>query len=315
MNKYLIEKLLKHTFEKNEYNCKNMWRNFDINSQYPSNTYKIPAKGYIDENSPIFISLHTQDGDGLEHCHDFFEINYIINGSPIGVIDRNDIYFQKGSICVMNPNAVHCFKKFDSKEDIILNILLPKETFKKTVFMHLLNNPVLNAFFIRFRLENNKPSFIYIHNPEKSTEGIIDLMVKEYLEKRSYNYIILESFLILLFSYILRSYENLNKTKESHINEIIDYIYENYSSCTLKEIAKKFGYHPKYLSHLIHKNTDETFRNLLSKIKLENALKYILYSNYTIDKIIELVGYKEKSSFYVSFKKHYKKTPKEFRNK
>jgi AraC-like DNA-binding protein len=81
----------------------------------------------------------------------------------------------------------------------------------------------------------------------------------------------------------------------------------------MASVADHFNYHPKYLSSLLHKQTGQTFRDLIVHIKLQNALNYLLYTDYSIEQIVDLIGYKDKSSFYSLFKKEYSMSPDRYR--
>lgn len=272
------------------------------------------ASYFLTDSAPLFMSFHDAAGNANHHYHDFFEINYVIKGNPIGVIDGYELSLKPGNLYIMNPNAVHYFKAYEDDKDLVLNIVLPKDTFHRSIFLPLLGDPVLNAFFIRYRVENSQqPSFIYLEKLDPYIDYIFEMLIKEYLEKNHYTKVVIEALVTLLFSFILRSYDSHTKNKDNPIGDILDYIYQNYQHCSMEVLAEVFNYHPKYLSTLIRKYTGFTYRNLITRIKLQSSQHYLLYTDYTIEQIVAEIGYKEKSSFYNSFKKHYHKSPAEFR--
>jgi len=277
---------------------------------------KLNASYIISKDYPLFLSLHDEASNSNKHYHDFFEINYVIKGHPTSIINDREVQLPVHSLCIMNPNAVHFFKDYKDERDLILNIVLPKESFEKHIFIPLLKNPVLNAFFVRYQIRHQgEPSFLFLKDPDKSVHILIEMLIKEYIESTSYNPLIIEPLITLLFSYIFQSYKNINKKNSAVTDKILDYIYENYNSCTLKEMAQLFGYHPKYLSALIKKHTNENFRDLITRIRLQNAIHYLIYTDLPIEKISSAIGYQDKSSFYQSFKKHYKTSPAAYRSK
>ena len=82
---------------------------------------------FPDASSALFMSFHDELSNSNRHYHDFFELIYVCKGSPIGVINDQEIHLQEGNLCIMNPNAVHYFKKYSEATDLILNIVLPKD--------------------------------------------------------------------------------------------------------------------------------------------------------------------------------------------
>lgn len=317
MQDALINQLRIHTQQRIENNKKTVWANIRpeilhrISYLEPR---RLASHYFFSEDSPIFMSLHDENGNSNNHYHDFFEMNYVLSGQPITIVDGHEIQLEPGQLILLNPKAIHSFKQSRDGEDFILNIGFPIDIFQKHIFLPFLNDAVLNSFFIRYRVENSQhPSFIYLKSLDERVDYFVELLTNEYLSPKSYNKIVVESLITLLFSYILRSYNSQIVAPDNPINPILDYIYQHYQDCTIETLAQHFNYHPKYLSALIHKHTNTTYRDLLTKIKLQNSQNYLLYTDYTIEQIVELIGYKEKSSFYSGFKKQFNTSPGDYR--
>ena len=313
MEQYLIDKLWNHTNKADEENARKAkdlaWQ------EYLGDPVILPGAAYFpDANQALFMSFHNEASNDFRHFHDFFELLYVCSGTPVGVINGQEIPLSQGNLCIMNPNAVHYFKKYAQESDLILNIVLPKDVFQKSLFRILFSDPVLNAFFIRYRLENEKQtSFLYLQHLDQDVDHLIEIMIKEYLDKRQYSQVIIESLLTLLFSFILRIYTENTRQANLAIAEITDYIYMNYQTVSMESAAAHFNYHPKYLSALIHRHTGQTFRSMMVNIKLQNALNYLLYTDNSVEQIVSIIGYKDKSSFYSQFKKEYGMSPAGYR--
>lgn len=320
MEQYYIDKLWEHTDHNDETN-RNEVRQRQALNKMDASVYDspdlLPSSWFLkDDSSDLFLSFHHEAGNLNRHYHDFFEIIYVFKGKPVGIINDQELSMEAGNLCIMNPNAIHYFTKYSEETDLILNIVLPKELFQKSIFRALFNDPVLNAFFIRYRLENlNQPSFLYLQHLDEDIDHLIDTLVKEYLDNKQYSHVIIEALLTLIFSFILRRYKESSSHGGSAMAEVIDYIYLNYQTVTMKLVASHFNYHPKYLSTLIHRQTGQTFRDLIVNIKLQNALNYLLYTDYSVEQIVDLIGYKDKSSFYTLFKKEYSMSPAGYRRK
>lgn len=310
MEQKLIEQLWIHTDRIDEENARE-----NVSVEPPHSPYLLPAASFFKAPATsLFLSFHHETANDLEHYHDFFEIIYVCKGKPIGVINNQEIPLEEGNLCIMNPNAIHYFKKYSEATDLILNIVLPKSLFQKSIFRILFNDPVLNAFFIRYRIENEaQHSFLFLPSLDIDINQLLELMVKEYLNKKEYSQVIIEALLTLIFSYLLRSYKSQSKPTNSLMADILDYIYLNHKTITISSLSEHFSYHPKYLSSFIHKQTGQTFRDLTVRIKLQSAANYLLFTNYSIEQIVELIGYKDKSSFYSIFRKEYGMSPTIYR--
>ena len=318
MDPKLIEKLWLHTDKTDKDNAR---RFASLISDHPHLIWKsdstalMPSMLFLKENSQdLFMSFHHESSNRLRHYHDFFEMIYVCKGTPVGVINDKELQLQEGSLCIMNPNAVHYFRDYTEKNDLVLNIVLAKDVFQRSLFRLLFNDPVLNAFFIRYQLENeNQPSFLFLPRLDPDIDHLIELLLREYLEQNQYSQVIIDSLLTLIFSFILRIDKESARVNNPDLAEILGEIYRNYQSVQLGSLAGRFNYHPKYLSTMLHRQTGQTFRSLVTSIRLQNAVNYLLYTDWTIEMIAGMVGYKERSSFYGAFSKLYGISPGEYR--
>lgn len=107
--------------------------------------------------------------------------------------------------------------------------------------------------------------------------------------------------------------ENSNITDET-----IDYIYKNYkdSELSLCKISKELHVSESYLTRIIKKKTNMSFSELLTKLRMEEAISLIL-SDLTISSlnISEKTGYKSQHYFCKVFKSYTGMTPTEYRKK
>ena len=88
---------------------------------------------------------------------------------------------------------------------------------------------------------------------------------------------------------------------------------EAQENVTVKMIAKKAGFSPSYLSHRIKKEYGLTVKELIRRVKINNALGLLAFSDQSIGRIAHEVGFSDQSYFTKVFKKYTKMTPKAFR--
>lgn len=88
---------------------------------------------------------------------------------------------------------------------------------------------------------------------------------------------------------------------------------DNYRYITLEIAARHFGYNPSYFSVLFKKLENTTFSKKLQEIRIEQAKRFLLTTSLSVEDIIALVGFSEKSYFHKTFKLLVGVTPGEYR--
>ncbi len=63
----------------------------------------------------------------------------------------------------------------------------------------------------------------------------------------------------------------------------------------------------------MRKETGKTFAQLLCEFRMRRAEKMLLHTDFSIEKIVETVGYTDKSRFYRNFKAMYGVSPVKYR--
>ncbi|WP_028782396.1 helix-turn-helix domain-containing protein [Thalassobacillus devorans] len=105
-------------------------------------------------------------------------------------------------------------------------------------------------------------------------------------------------------------------SNESRINEIIRFMEENYKQpITLSDTADHFYLSPGYLSRYFKQKMDIGFNRFLNEIRLNHAVKDLLYTPHTIEQIAIDNGFSSAKSFSQLFQKMYQQTPNVYREK
>lgn len=259
----------------------------------------------------VFVSLHTEEFNGVPHCHDFVEIIYVCRGSVTDCIGGNKISLGRGDACIHNPSATHFLTDFDGKKDVVLNILLSRRVFGKSVYAAVIRDNKLDGFFNRFLSDGGSEPYREFKELSASAGTIVELLVKEILRSDGYSAAVTESILLLLFAELLRNYR---RHEDKDFGESLEsYLFENLQNATIESAAAAFGYHPKYFSALVRKETGRTFRSLLTEQRMKKAESQLLFTDYSIEEIAESVGYRDAVSLYGNFKSYTGMTPNEFR--
>ena len=98
------------------------------------------------------------------------------------------------------------------------------------------------------------------------------------------------------------------------IQQVKFYVTENFASeITLEQTALRFGISPSYLSRLFQRESGVCFSAFLTTLRLENAVYLLHHSALQIAEIADRCGFRSSSYFIKIFRRHYGKTPGEFR--
>ena len=121
-------------------------------------------------------------------------------------------------------------------------------------------------------------------------------------------------------SWIADKYET-SKIKSSKItiqdirNYVEDESYFLAKDASLKNLSEKLKSTPNYISQIINEETNFNFNDFINQYRIDLSKKRLIDSNYnhlTIEAIGDSVGFKSKSTFYNTFKKHVTISPKTF---
>lgn len=270
---------------------------------------------YTDLNPTVlFINKRTMSQNSSYHDHDFTEITYILSGKGKYFVEGNTYDVQAGDLIICNPGVHHH------------NIVIDSDA------------PTIEFFagFTDFQFKDMPPNSIILE--EDSYLMHTDTELKQNLSKLCYTmlaeneshqvgkYFMLKSYLIQFLLLIIRQNTepapNLDgRNFESHykgyvVNQIIDYLDENYSEkISLDRIARNMYLSPVYISKIFKEETGESPINYLIKIRLEKAKDMLEASEaQSIKKIATTVGYDDAYHFSKLFKKYYGISPSHYRN-
>lgn len=86
---------------------------------------------------------------------------------------------------------------------------------------------------------------------------------------------------------------------------------------SLEYISENSGLSVSYISRLINKNEQKSFKEYVNGLRLKEATRMLInkeYKQYTIVAIALESGFNSKSAFYQAFQKHYNTTPTKYRS-
>lgn len=109
---------------------------------------------------------------------------------------------------------------------------------------------------------------------------------------------------------------NISPQLADKLDQIILFIENNHSQYVTRDLlAETAGLSPNYLSSLFNVYTGKKINEYINSIRLEDAAKKLINSDFSITDIAFSSGFESLTTFNRLFKKMYESSPKEFRQK
>lgn len=103
-----------------------------------------------------------------------------------------------------------------------------------------------------------------------------------------------------------------NEVVVDAVKMIVDNTYYNSSLC-VSSIANELKMSSGYVGRLFVQVTGISVSEYINQLRINEAVRILSSTDYSIKKVMELVGYDNESTFYKKFKSYIGMTPKEFR--
>lgn len=273
-----------------------------------------------DDNILVLRHPFAANGRRHPHSHDYFELIYVSRGNCTQIINDRECNLKEGDLCLLNPNDKH-FIDIGHPDDLLFNIMIKPSLFRESFLCLIAENDFISNFFLTSLFTVSKQnSFLYFPRYITSSSGtIVQSLIKEFFEQQLGYRKSMECYLALLFTELMRCHreqidqENYEMMGNNQLSAILAYMNQHKTVVTLSSVAKEFHYHPNYLSSLIKKYTNKSFSEIIQEAKLQEACYYLRYSEASIEEIVMLLGYYDRSYFNRVFKKHYDMSPNDFR--
>ena len=226
------------------------------------------------------------------HLHDFSEIIYIKKGVGSITVNGKQIRLREKQFAWIPPNFIHEYHLTDTESvcAVFSNDLIPL-FFRASNNRSLIVSPI-NAYELSDVLE---VFYELVHDHYLTLSGYLNLIAAKVIEQSEF--------------------EDSEHIHSESLQKIIMYVSSHYTEdITLRQLAKKFGYHEKYLSQSLHALTGMHFTQFLSFYRIEHAK--MLLTNQKASNITDIAfqsGFSATNTFNRTFKKIVGVTPLEYK--
>ena len=265
---------------------------------------------------PITVTLEcTRKIDG-DHFHNHIQMWYILSGCMKQIVG-NDVYIQTpGTLTIIPPYTRHHIDTSDSEDTPIYVSISFIDSFLSSsghsFFSFTDNLPCLDG--------HELPVFSELSDTKREISDLLARrMHSEFSKHYKMNYDVLRELLIEFLKIFCKNEKmdddiSLSKERFDAISRAVAYISTNFN----KKISIDDACHISAMSRRVFTNsfkivTGMTFVEFLTKVRLEKARYYVLFTNKSSNEIAALCGFCDKAHLSRTFTKFYEMTPTEYR--
>lgn len=230
------------------------------------------------------------------HSHDYYELEYIVQGTGRVAINNNEYAFKKGSLVFLTPTDLEEVFIDRGEQVILMNI-----SFDENWIDTRLYGGISGGTFI----EQYDPKFFDILKRESNKQDEYSLM---------YTKNIINCLLVDIIRKAAISKKIENSRYSAYVQEALNYINIHFREpITQLSVAKYIGLSQSYFCSLFKKEVNISFRSYLISKRLKYSVSMLLTTNIPIIEVCQQSGFNDLSNYFHLFKKHYGVSPLQFR--
>ena len=264
----------------------------------------------IPETNEVQISSHWwYNNKTTYHCHDFYEIFFVIQGEITPMVNGKKQDLSAKSLCLLRPGESHMLAP--SCNSLNYNLMIKAEYFDQLCYSI---SPMLKNKIFSYRLP------ITIHLSSSHLNYFVNLAKTYdiYNETDSSNMVILKSLICSILLDIDLFFSKLPTNQHLNIpnwfSELLNRMRSpSFLSKNVNDIYELSPCAPCTLIEYFHKYLDCTPMQYLTRIKLNYACSRLINTNATVLYIINEVGFNSVSHFNKIFKQKTGMSPSQYR--
>lgn len=226
------------------------------------------------------------------HLHEYSEVLYCKAGGGQVTVNGTALYLGAGQFIWLMPNDVH---QYDFREAELVCAVF--------------SNDLIPLFFKAVAGKRPQPAPIEAGELAPLLEGLYTLKKENYLQ--------LSGHLNLIAARVREcaQWVKAGQGDAGLYQKVVTYLAEHYTEdITLAGIARRFGYHEKYLSHTLCELTGISFKRLLANYRVNHAKRLLEQEkNISITTVAMQSGFSAINTFHRSFKELVGMTPLAYR--
>lgn len=267
----------------------------------------------VRRNCHVFEYINTENGRGTPHRHtDITELLFVKQGPLIVEHEQQKYTLNAGDIFVVNTGESHCTEGFIGTHQHIT----------------LLGNGVISDFYKVPVVIHN-----YISAESQKEKGIHSVLTESFkmiseIKKNKfgqayngndiYDKTIIKLEILKIYSLLMKYYTNTSAGDPLFLSDtseaLEDFIKNNLEkNISIKDIAKMLNYSESYTGKFVKRILGDTFKNTLTRHRIDKACELLYDTDYSIEFISEQCGFNTSRAFFKQFAKIVGMSPTKYR--
>lgn len=252
----------------------------------------------------IYENRHQSNNHQPLHSHQNFQLLYILEGQGQMLLEKEKFAIAKGDLLYLRPKSMHGLHS--NQKMVVICLDFEGESLSK-ISQKLLKDPLLTKS-------------IYLAQAKILSSKIIILLKEMLAYQTKQNNYVAEKHQINLANILLElidilktpDFEDADQLRAYQLKNYIDSYY--YEIPHLSVLEERFSLSVRRLGEIFKNHYQITLNNYLNQVRVERSQVLLLETQNDITTICFEVGFSSFATFYRQFKKHTKKTPKQFRD-
>jgi AraC-like DNA-binding protein len=251
------------------------------------------------------------------HCHSSYELHFISRGKGVIIIDGTRIAVSAGNFFLTGPGVYH--EQISDDNDPMLEYCM---NFDYKILSNAAASDILVKEEIRGIIDILKETTFYYGKDEYFSMELIERVFNELQRNELGYYLSIKNYLGQVVVNSLRCFTN-NKAAGYKIPQkslddlrhqlLDDFFGFRYCEITADMVAKQLNISKRHLDRVVKLYYEESFKDKLLSVKIDNAKNLLKNSDKTIVEISAETGFSSPNYFSRMFKKKVGIAPQEYR--
>lgn len=280
---------------------------------------------FFTSDFPLHIA-EAQHGTLESHCHEFFELVYLISGQGLHRIGSHSYPIQAGDVYVISPNEPHAYFPRDDGSLRIVNVLFLPSLLDESLMHSAAAAGLTKLLYIEplFRVEAR---FAHRLNLQGALAYRVEQMLREMCQEQQAKapgyVLVLRNMFSTLLVLLSRAYEHhLTQTgvepeftrRHAVVEAAMAYIEAHYTEpLSLMDVAQHTAMSSSRLAHLFKEHTRRSILAYLHEFRINKVCSDLLTSDTAVSELAFGLGYGDLRFFHRVFRRQTGYTPTEYR--